>query len=214
MGLFSYSSDRAKKYKRKADKYKNRYEDTSRDFKDYRKDVKQDQKQNDRYGSIQQNASKLAPGMAERGLREGDYAYGKSRADEILGRRYQGIDPTQRRNMEETANQGINRQIQGYQRQLTAQQGQRGVRGGAAYAQNADLARMGTEAQGQYQRDLSNLDSDLALKKLAAAYNIEQGEASQGNLDRQMSLDEKRFKQEKKRQEALTKQANRAFSRV
>lgn len=139
---------------------------------------------------------------------------GKKYADEVLSREYEGLTKHQRGSLQESADAQINRDIQGYEKKLLAQQGRRGVRGGAAYAQKQDLARMGTEAQTQMQRDLSTLDADLALKKLAAAYNIEQGEVGQEALRQQMARDTLKSYDERKYQKWLTEQANKLFQRV
>lgn len=139
---------------------------------------------------------------------------GKQYADELLNRHYEGLGKTQRGSLQESANAQINRDIQGYEKKILAQQGRRGVKGGAAYAQQQDLARLGTEAQQQMQRDLSTLDSDLALKKLAAAYNIEQGEVGQESLRQQMARDVLGSYDQRKYQKWLAEQANKLFQRV
>lgn len=162
--------------------------------------------------NIQEEANKQAASMKEK--RKEDRSEGRQYAEEVLSRDVQGLTPEQRKNMESSGQRRLNRDIQGYQRQLTAQQGKSGIRGGAAYAQNADLARIGQEAQGQFQRDLSNLDSDLALKKLAAMFNIEQGEAAQGQTERQMAIDTLQLENERKRQRYLEDKFNRAFTKV
>ncbi len=146
--------------------------------------------------------------------RDADRIKGKARADEVLSRDVEGLTPQQKKDLESDGQRRLNRDMQGYDRQIVANQGRNGIKGGAAYAQRADLARIGQEAQGQYRRDLSKLDSDLKLKKLAAGFNIEEGEAAQGTLDRQMALDEQNLEQERKRQRMLEDQYNRLFSRV
>ncbi len=138
----------------------------------------------------------------------------KEYSDELLSRQYEGLNPVQRRGLQESANASINRDIGGYEKKLLAQQGRRGVKGGAAYAQQADLARMGVDAQQQTQRDLSALDSDLAIRKLAAAYNIEQGEVGQETLRQQMAKDTLESYDQRKYQKWLAEQANKLFQRV
>ena len=98
-------------------------------------------------------------------------------------------------------------------RKLLGEQGRRGIvgKGGVGYAQRRDLHRMGAEAEGAVHRDLDKLDSDLALKKLAAMFNIEQGEASQQSLDKQLALDELKYEDEKKRQRRLEDQFYRQY---
>jgi hypothetical protein len=139
---------------------------------------------------------------------------GRKYAEEVLNRDVQGLTPSQRLAMEEGGSRKINRQMQGYERKLLAQQGRGGVRGGAAYAQQADLARAGSEAQAQHLSDIGQMDADIALKKLAAMFNIEQGEASQAQLDRQLALDELRLEEERKRQRYYEDKFNQNYSRI
>ena len=141
---------------------------------------------------------------------------GKAYAEEVLNRDVQGLTPAQRKAMQYEASQKINRDTQQAERKLLGEQGRRGIGGksGVAFAQQQELSRAGQEAQGQATRDLEKLNADLALKKLAAMFNIEQGEASQSQLDRQMAIDELELSQEKKRQRAVEDQMNRLFSRL
>lgn len=139
---------------------------------------------------------------------------GTERFDELMNRGYKGLEDTQRRSLQESANSQINKDIQGYEKKILAQQGRRGVKGGAAYAQQRDLAQLGTEAQQQMQRDLSTLDADLVLRKIAAAYNVEQGEVGQEALRQQMARDTLGSYDQKKYQKWLAEQANKLFQRI
>ena len=159
-----------------------------------------------------EKAAKSAAEMAEdrrKGREEG-----RRYAEELFSRDIEGLTPAQRRSYEEQGKRQISRDVQGAQRQLAAQQGKRGLRGGAAYAQQANLARASAEAQRQLQGDISSMDADLALKRLAAMFNIEQGEAAQKQLDRQLSVDEQRAEAERRRQRYLQQQYDRLFSRI
>jgi hypothetical protein len=162
--------------------------------------------------NLKQEAYKQAQGLKT--SRDTARQEGRRYGEELIGRNYQGLSPQQRLAYEESAKTKLNRDLQGQQRRLVAQQGARGVRGGAAYAQQADLARASMENQSQLQRDLNQLDSDLALKKLAAVFNVEQGQVAQSDLDRQTALDELRYEQEKKRQRMLENQYMRQLSRI
>lgn len=162
--------------------------------------------------SHQENINQVASDQKERDKVARDE--GKAYADELLNRQYEGLGQVQRRNLQESANAQIGRDIHGYEKKLLAQQGRRGVKGGAAYAQQADLARMGTDAQQQTQRDLSSLDADLAMRKLAAAYNIEQGEVGQEALRQQMAKDVLESYDQRKYQKWLAEQANKLFQRI
>lgn len=141
---------------------------------------------------------------------------GKKYAKEVLGRDVQGLDPVKRQAMQYEANKGIQRSMQAANRKLLGDQAQHGIvgRGGVGYAQQRDLQRMGTEAQAGVHRDLDKLNSDLALKKLAAMFNIEQGEASQAQLDRQMAIDEMEHANERKRQKNFEDRFYQQFNRV
>lgn len=162
--------------------------------------------------ALRKEASEQAKSLGEE--RRAARQEGRSYANEVLSRNYSGLNPAQRQAMEETGRAKLQRDMQGIQRKLLANQGRSGIRGGAAYAQQADLARAGMDSQQQMYRDLQNLDADMALKKLAAAFNIEQGEAAQSQADRQLAIDEQRYEQERKRQKALEDQLNYLFSRV
>lgn len=146
--------------------------------------------------------------------REAARQRGREYGEQVLNRDVQGLTPRQRQSMEEGAQKKLNREMQGYQRKLLAQQGSRGVKGGAAYAQQADLARAGQEAQSQYMRDIDQLDADASLKKLGALFGIEQGEAAQTQLDKQLALDMARMDEERKRQRQYEGKSQDYFARV
>jgi len=150
-------------------------------------------------------------------------AEGREYSKDVLGQQMEGLDPVKRQAMQYEANKGIQRSMQQANRKLLGDQGMRGIRGnsGVGYAQQRDLQRMASEAQGGVHRDLDKLDSDLAMKKLAAAFNIEQGEASQSQIDKQMALDELQLGEERRRQRFFEDQAynqynrdNKQFSRI
>lgn len=141
---------------------------------------------------------------------------GRNYAEEVMSRNVEGLTPQQRQAMQYEASQRIDRDLQRAQRNLLGEQGRRGIggRSGVAFAQRRDLARAAQEQEGQAQRDLNRLNSELALKKLAAMFNIEQGEAAQSQLDRQLAIDELTLNEEKKRQRALEDRMNQLFSRL
>lgn len=151
-------------------------------------------------------------GEERKAAREG----GRKYAEEFIHRDVQGLTPEKRNALQYEANKNIQRDLQSSRRRLLGEQGRRGIvgRGGVGYAQERDLDRMGREAKGQVHRDLDKLNSDLALKKMAAMFNIEQGEASQAHLDRQAALDDIRHQKERKRQRKYEDRFNRIFSRI
>lgn len=160
----------------------------------------------------QQNINRLSEESRQRDIaaREEGRKYG----EELINRKVQGISPEERNALQESANAQIGRDIHGHEKRILAQQGKRGIRGGAAYAQRQDLARLGTEAQQQVQRDLTSLDRDLAMRKLAALYNVEQGERGQAAIRHQGAKDTAEAYNQRKYQKWLADQANKIFARI
>lgn len=161
----------------------------------------------------QQVADKTAQSKADRATAREE---GKKYAEEVMNRDVQGLTPEKRQAMQYEANKGIQRSMQSANRKLLGDQATHGIvgQGGVGYAQQKDLQKLGIDAQGQVHRDLDKLNADLALKKLAAMFNIEQGEVSQAQLDKQMAIDELQLQDEKKRQRNFEDQFNKLFSRV
>ena len=143
-------------------------------------------------------------------------AEGEQYANRVLSRNVEGLTPQQRASMQAEASKQIRRQSQGAHKRLLGEQNRHGVQGksGVAYAQQRDLHRLENEAKGQSRADIENLNSDLALKKLAASFNIEQGEAGQNTLDRQAARDELRMAEERNKQKKYEKKYNKIFSKV
>lgn len=141
---------------------------------------------------------------------------GRQYAEEVLNRDIEGLKPEQRNAMQYEANKQIKRAHQSANRKLLGEQSQHGIvgKGGVGYAQQRDLQRLANEAQGAATRDLDKLNADLALKKLAAMFNIEQGEAAQSQLDKQLAVDQLQVENERKRQKYYEDQFNRLMSRV
>jgi hypothetical protein len=113
----------------------------------------------------------------------------------------EGLDPETRKAMQYEANKSIQRNQQSANRKLLGDQSTRGIAGksGVGYAQQRDLQKLGMEEQGAAERNLTKLDRDLKLKKWAAMFNIEQGEASQSQLDKQLAQQELEYEEEKRR---------------
>lgn len=141
---------------------------------------------------------------------------GKTYGEEVLNRNLQGLTPQQRSAMQYEANRNIEGDLYRANQKLSGEQGRRGIghKSGVAFAQQQALQRQAQEARGQSTRDVERLNADLALKKLAALFNIEQGEASQSQLDRQAAQDELELADERKRQRGWENKFNRLFSRV
>lgn len=142
---------------------------------------------------------------------------GNKRAKELFeDETIQGLDPAKRQAMQYEANKGIQRSVQAANRKLLGEQGMRGIggRGGVGYAQQRDLQKMGMEAQSAEQRDLDKLNADLRLKKIAAIFAGEQGEAAQNLLDRQTAIDEIELANERKKQKYYQDKYDELFSRL
>lgn len=135
-------------------------------------------------------------------------------SQQFLNRSFQGIQPRDRQYLQETANSNLNNYLQGQRRQLLGQQGLHGVRGGAAYAQQADLARMGAQARQQTQRDLNVADIEERNKNRATAYGIESGEQAQRALSREQARDVTDANRLEKQQKRYARKANQLFSRI
>jgi hypothetical protein len=152
-----------------------------------------------------------AKAMRHQGRQEG-----RAYAQDVLGQDVQGLTPKQRSAMQFEANKNVQRQVQGANRKLLGEQGRRGIAGrsGVGFEQQREIQRSGHQMQGQAARDLDRLDADLALKKLAAGFNIEQGEAAQNQLDRQIAQDRQELAAEKRRNRGQENKFNRLFSRV
>lgn len=174
----------------------------------------QDYDKNQRESQLSQ-ANERASQMSED--RKKNYAEGRQRALGLFNdQSISGIDPEKRKAMQYEANKHIQRQHQSANRRLLGEQGVHGIvgKGGIGYAQQRDLQRLANESYGQSRRDLDKLDADQRMRNMAAVFAAEQGEAAQGQLDKQLALDELKLDEEKKRQRNFENQFNRLFSRL
>ena len=200
--MFGYH--KARKAEKKAKKAQSAYEKQQNDYQD-----------TPEYLEAQDKlvSEKTAKSKAERNEAKKE---GAAYAQEVLGRQQEGLNPQTKQSMQYAANKEIQRGMQSANRKLLGEQASHGIvgKGGVGYAQQRDLDKLGREAKAGVTRDINKLDSDLALKKLAAAYNIEQGEASQAQLDKQLAIDELQLADEKKRQKAYDEKVNNLFNRL
>lgn len=164
------------------------------------------------YNALRNQARQHAESMRQ--TSEQGRAEGRKRGEEFLSRKFTGLTPEQKQEYESQANRRINREVERNQRELIGKQGRSGLRGGTAYAQKADLARLGHEARQDAQSAVRNLDTDLALKKMASQFAIEEGGAADRLLNEQLALDELRLDEERKRQRRYEQQFNHNFSRI
>lgn len=141
---------------------------------------------------------------------------GRQYGEELFSRDVEGLNPKERQMMQYEAGKQARRSYQSANRKLLGEQGMRGImpKSGVGYAQQSDLMRMSQENENQALRDIDKLNYDLKMKKLAAMFNVEQGEAAQSQLDRQIAMDELRLEQERKRQKDFEDKFYQQFMRV
>jgi hypothetical protein len=137
----------------------------------------------------------------------------KQEAKQDLSTEMQGLTPAQRQAMQETANNQINNQIQNYSRMASSKMGAAGVRGGAANALQSEIMDKGLQATNQFNRDLTELDADKAMQKLAAYLTMVEGRQANDVLTRQQYYDRLVGDQQKKREQALAAY-NRKYYKV
>ncbi|SRR5260221_5467965 len=163
------------------------------------------------------NKQKLEENIASAGAeRQKARGRGREYAQEVMGRKIEGLDPNQRRAMQYEANRGINRAAETANRELLGNQAKRGIlgRGGVGYAQQRELQRLASEARGGVHRDLDKLNADMTEKRRAQQFGIESGEAAQHQLDRQIAQDEINLEKERKRQRNFEDRFYQQFSRI
>lgn len=143
---------------------------------------------------------------------------GRADTEAFLRKDYSGLglDPKQRQAMQFEANKAIQRGHQSANRKLLGEQSQSGIvgKGGVGYAQQRDLMRMAKDAEAGVDRDLTKLDKDLEIKKIAAIFTGGEGRASQDLLNKQLAIDELQLAEEKKKAKKYEDQRNLAFNRI
>lgn len=123
----------------------------------------------------------------------------------------QGLSDFQRRQLQETASNQINKDTQNYSRQLASSAGARGVRGGSAQAQQMALQDKALDARRQFERDIGEKDIDIAMQKLAAALASTEGKQAQQIGAQAEARDYIEAQKEKKRQQALSQVYNKQY---
>lgn len=166
--------------------------DTAQDFKDVQK----------------QSMEAAQPGLDQQRAKRAQHL--QDSIDEV-NTPIQGLNEMQRRQLQETASNQINKDTQNYSRQLASNAGKRGVRGGSAAAQQMALQEKSLDAQRQFSRDLAEKDIDLAMQKLAAAISSTQGREAQDLGAQSEAKDFIEAQKEKKRQQALAQLYNKQY---
>jgi len=152
--------------------------------------------------------------VADQPRREEQREQHKTEAYEDVTTEIPGMSDAQKRAMQESANAQIDSQVQNYARQMAGGISRSGQRGGTAYAQQADLAQKGMAAQNQFQRDLVEKDSDMAMKKLAAYMASLEGKTAEDILRRQQYFDYITGKQDKNKQDVYWQYYGNKFNKV
>lgn len=126
----------------------------------------------------------------------------------------QGLTPFQRSQLQETASNQINKDVQNYSRQLASSAGRRGVRGGSAQAQQMELQNKALDTRRQFERDIGEKDIDIAMQKLAAALSLTEGKQAQQLGAEGEARDYIEAQREKRRQNALAALYNKNYAQV
>lgn len=141
-------------------------------------------------------------------------AEGQKYANEVLGRKYEGLAPDERTYLENQYAQDLERDLSGQSREFANRLGRKSRIAGIQNAHQADLANQRQRGKLEYRGALDQLNRDIAMKKQAAAFAIESGEAAQSAIDRQQALENARHQQQHVIQRRASKKLNRAFNRI
>lgn len=114
-----------------------------------------------------------------------------------------GLTDLQRKQLQESASNQINKDYQNYSRQLASSAGARGVRGGSAAAQQMALQDKALDARRQFERDIGEKDIDIAMSKLAAALASTESKQAQEIGAQAEARDWIEAEKERRRQQAL-----------
>jgi hypothetical protein len=180
--------NREREQKRKDEESKNLFNDYS----------KYDQR-------IQNEAARLRSDVDAAKVREGN------EVSEMFKNPPQGLTNEQSQNMRNQQQQQVNRDIQNYNRMLSGQQSVKGVRGGVNAAQQAELARVGSESMTDFERGLNDLEAQNSFKKLIAQYVARQGAGAEQSLLNQQAYDKIMGYVQNQKQNNLTNRADKFF---
>lgn len=123
----------------------------------------------------QQQVSQLAE--EEKAQTEKDRAEAEARARERLSRDTEGISNERKTALTEQASRNIANQREMENRRLQSEAGRRGLTRGDTALQ-MKVARQSQDAMGAFNRDLIDIDQEVALQKLAAEIALEQGDVA------------------------------------
>lgn len=176
-------------HKKREKRHKKREEERKRQeaLKQQAAEAQDPEKMKEEFQQTENLVSDLQAGESERLAQQREDA--KKQAMEEVTTEIPGMSPERKRALQESANAKIDSQVQNYQRMMASQMGKAGVRGGAAYAPQYEIASKGLQAQQQFQRDLLEQDEQVALQKLAAYMASLEGKTAEDILRRQQILD-------------------------
>jgi len=143
---------------------------------------------------------------ADEARREEEREKHKQESEEDVTTKLPGLDEETKAAMRASANTAISRQISDASRRMASQSGRMGVKGGAAMNPQSELYGSGLEAQMQFQRDLAEQDSDVAMKRLAAYLASLEGKSAESVLRRQQYIDYILSKQAQNKQQVDSSQ--------
>jgi hypothetical protein len=148
--------------------------------------------------NVQEAANQLEDSDEERNSAKKEKFGEESLAD--VNTPMEGLTPQEKTSLQESANSQINKQVQKYSRQMGSNAGQRGIRGGAGAAPQQELGVQALEAQNQFHRDLTDKDTDLKFKRLAAFLAGKHGRTAEDLIRRQQDMDWVTSERDKKKQ--------------
>jgi len=125
-----------------------------------------------------------------------------------------GLSEEAKRASRESAQAQIDSQVANQQRQLASVSGRAGMRGGAASALQSSAAQQGLDAMNQFQRDLVERDSEVALQRLAAYMASLQGYTADDLLERQAIMDYMSGRRSEGREDAYARSFGHDYRRA
>jgi hypothetical protein len=159
-------------------------------------------------GQVQKEAARIRQEQEQAGQRA------KTETDEMFANMPKGLEDKERENLRNQQKTQIDRDLQNYNRMLGGQHSVRGVRGGVAAAQQADLARMGRESMTDFERGLADLDTQLSMKKLVAKFANVEGSKGEQALINQQAYDKILGYLQNENQRKLAQRADKFFYNI
>lgn len=157
----------------------------------------------DDYGRLQQAAFQQQQSLDPMKQERREQFRGMARED--VTEDLPGLSPEAQRAYRESAQANIDAQVANQQRQMASMSGRAGMRGGAAMALQQAASQQGMQAMNQFERDMIERDSEVALQRLAAYMASLEGYTAEDLLDRQMIMDYMSGRRSEGREDAYSK---------